>query len=194
MSDIKSMTVSTVISSISSGEMKVNDLATLYGKTDRTIQKYIKSLGYVWNPKERQYSPTGDSYSNDNDSKLFTDIVESYSVVDNKKPTKTVNSTVDNKKSTNNSNGRVNSTVENEKPINNSNARLNNTVDSTKVKNTVDSIDRILFGKSIESQRVQRAYYIDRDIASIIDTVDNKQKSNLVNECLRRVFEEKGLL
>lgn len=177
MNDIKSMTVSTVISSISSGEMKVKDLATLYGKTDRTIQKYIKSLGYVWNPKERKYSPTGDSYSNDNDSKLFTDIVESYSVVDNKKPTKTVNSTVGNKK-----------------PTDNSNARTNSTVDSTKIKNTVDSIDRILFGKSIESQRVQRAYYIDRDIASIIDTVDNKQKSNLVNECLRRVFEEKGLL
>lgn len=181
MNDIKSMTVSTVISSISSGEIKVKDLATLYGKTDRTIQKYIKSLGYVWNPKERQYSPTGDTYSNDNDSKLFTDIVESYSVVDNKK-------------STNNSNARINSTVEHKKDTNNSNARLNSTVDNTKVKNTVDSIDRILFGKSIESQRVQRAYYIDRDIASIIDTVDNKQKSNLVNECLRRVFEEKGLL
>ena len=177
MNDIKGMTVSTIISSISSGEIKVKDLATLYGKTDRTIQKYIKSLGYVWSAKERKYLPTGESYSNDNDSKLFTDIVESYSVVDNKKPTKTVNSTVGNKN-----------------PTNNSNVRLNNTVDSTKVKNTVDSIDRILFGKSIESQRVQRAYYIDRDIASIIDTVDNKQKSNLVNECLRRVFKEKGLL
>ncbi|MGG2085396.1 hypothetical protein ABFY61_25835, partial [Lysinibacillus pakistanensis] len=89
---------------------------------------------------------------------------------------------------------RINSTVGNKKSANNSNARLNNTVDSIKVKNTVDSIDRILFGKSIESQRVQKAYYIDRDIANIIDTVDNKQKSNLVNECLRRVFEEKGLL
>lgn len=58
MNDIKSMTVSTVISSISSGEMKVEDLATLYGKTTRTIQKYIKTLGYVWNPKDLLVIPT----------------------------------------------------------------------------------------------------------------------------------------
>jgi len=172
MNDIKSMDVSTVISSISSGQIKVKDLATAYSKTDRTIQKYIKSLGYIWNAKERQYLPTGDSYNIDNDSKLFADIVESYSVVENKKPTKTVDSTIENKKATDNS------TVENNIVTNNS---------------TVDSIDMILFGKSIESQRVQRAYYIDRDVASVIDTVDNKQKSNLVNECLRRVFKEKGL-
>jgi len=173
MNDIKSMDVSTVISSISSGQIKVKDLATAYGKTDRTIQKYIKSLGYVWSAKERQYLPTGDYYNSDNNSKLFADIVESYSTVENKKPTKTVNSTVEHKKATSNS------TVENESATNNG---------------TVDSIDMILFGKSIESQRVQRAYYIDRDVASVIDTVDNKQKSNLVNECLRRVFKEKGLL
>ena len=170
MSDIKSMDVSTVISSISSGQMKVSDLASVYGKTDRTIQKYIKSLGYTWSAKERKYLAEGDSYNSVNDSKLFTEIVESYSTVDNNKSTKTIND---------NSNKRVNNTVDN-----------NNVTDVS----TVDSIDRILFSKSVESQRVQRAYYIDKDIASVIDTVDNKQKSNLVNECLRRIFKEKGLL
>lgn len=168
MNDIKSMIVSTVISSISSGQMKVSDLATAYGKTDRTIQKYIKSLGYIWSPKEKVYLPTGDSYDSINDSKLFTEIVESYSTVANKKTTKTVNDSVT--------------------------KRVNNTVDNTNDISTVDSIDRILFSKSVESTRVQRAYYIDKDIANIIDKVDNKQKSNLVNECLRRIFEEKGLL
>lgn len=170
MNDIKSMTVSTVISSVSSGQMKVDDLASVYGRSNRTIQKYIKSLGYVWNAKEGKYLPTGDSYDSVNDSKLFTEIVESYSTVNKSKSTKTVN--------------------------NNSNRRVNSTVDKTNVtiNNTVDSIDEILFGKSTESQRVQRAYYLDEDIASVIDTVDNKQKSNLVNECLRRIFKEKGLL
>ncbi|PJO40549.1 hypothetical protein CWD94_27580, partial [Lysinibacillus xylanilyticus] len=61
-------------------------------------------------------------------------------------------------------------------------------------KNKVDSIDAILFGKSIDNDRVQRAYYLDKDIAEIIDNVESKQKSNLVNACLRKVFEEKGLL
>lgn len=170
MTDIKSMNVSTVISSISSGQMKVKDLALAYGKADRTIQKYIKSLGYVWSAKERKYLPVGDSYDSVNDNKLFNEIVESYSIVENKKPTKTV---------TNNSNGNSNSTIDSTKKTNN---------------RTVDSIDAILFGKSIESQRVQRAYYLDKDIATIIDNVDGKQKSNLVNECLRKVFEQKGLL
>ncbi|MBG9689949.1 hypothetical protein J1907_23790 (plasmid) [Lysinibacillus sphaericus] len=170
MNDIKSMTVSTVISSITSGQIKVSDLATTYGKADRTIQKYIKSLGYIWSPKEKVYLATGDSYDSVNDSKLFTEIVESYSTVANKKPTKTV---------TNNSTKRVDGVVDN--------------VNATDIS-SVDSIDKILFSKSVESQRVQRAYYIDKDIARIIDTVDNKQKSNLVNECLRRIFEEKGLL
>jgi len=173
MSDIKSMDVSTVISSLASGQIKVNDLALAYGKTDRTIQKYIKSLGYTWSAKLKKHLPAGESYDVANDSKLFAEIVESYSTVDNEKSTKTVNSTVKHKKATNNS------TIEKEKAIDNS---------------TADSIDMILFGKSIESQRVQRAYYIDKDVASVIDTVDNKQKSNLVNECLRRVFKEKGLL
>lgn len=170
MSDIKSMDVSTVISSISSGQIKVSDLASVYGKTDRTIQKYIKTLGYVWIPKGKKYLPTGDSYDSINDSKLFTEIVESYSTVANNKPTKTVKG--------------------------NSTKIINNTVDNANDTgiSTVDSIDRILFSKSVESQRVQRAYYIDKDIASVIDTVDNKQKSNLVNECLRRIFKEKGLL
>lgn len=170
MNEIKGMTVSTVVSSISSGQIKISDLANTYGKTDRTIQKYIKSLGYVWSPKGKKYLPTGDSYNSVNDSKLFNEIVESYSTVDNNKPTKTIN---------NNSNKIVNNTIDN-----------NNVTDIS----TVDSIDRILFSKSVESQRVQRAYYIDKDIASVIDTVDNKQKSNLVNECLRRIFKEKGLL
>lgn len=168
MDDIKSMSVSTVISSISSGQIKVNDLAITYGKTDRTIQKYIKSLGYIWNPKEKGYLPTGDSYDSVNDSKLFTEIVESYSTVANKKPTKAV-------------------TVSNTK-------KLNSTVDSSNVVSTPDSIDKILFSESVDSNRVQRAYYIDKDILKVIDKVDNKQKSNLVNECLRRIFEEKGLL
>lgn len=169
MNNIKSMTVSTVISSVISGQIKVSDLASVYGKSDRTIQKYIKELGYVWDAKESKYLATGDSYDSLNDSKLFTEIVESYSTVGNKKPAKTV---------TNNSNNKVNSTV-----------------DSTiKNNDTVDSIDMILFGKSTESQRVQRAYYLDEDIARIIDKVDNKQKSNLVNECLRKIFKEKGLL
>ncbi|PJO45399.1 hypothetical protein, partial [Lysinibacillus xylanilyticus] len=129
-------------------------------------QKHIKSLGYVWDAKERKYLPTGDSYNKENDNKLFSDFVEPNPMQElGKKETRT---------SSNNK-----STVKVVKEVD---------------KNKVDSIDAILFGKSIDNDRVQRAYYLDKDIAEIIDNVESKQKSNLVNACLRKVFEEKGLL
>lgn len=171
MADIKSMDVSTVISSIASGLIKVNDIAQVYGKTDRTIQKHIKALGYVWSAKERKYLPTGDSYSEGNDTKLFSEFVEFNNANSTDKKTKS----------------RVNST-------NKSTIKSTDKGTDKIVEGNSDNIDLILFGKSIDNNRVQRAYYIDKDLAGIIDGVDNKQKSNLVNACLRKIFEEKGLL
>lgn len=163
MNDIKSMNVSTVIDSISKGEIKVKDIASVYNKTDRTIQKHIKTLGYVWDAKARKYLATGEGYNKDNDTKLFTEIVEP---------------------------NPLNTTVEKNKSRSNSTNKSTNKVEVS----SFDSIDLILKGTNINNSRVQRAYYLDNDIATIIDSVDNKQKSNLVNECLRKVFKEKGLL
>lgn len=56
----------------------------------------------------------------------------------------------------------------------------------------LDMIDVLLNLKPVE--RVQRGYYLDKDLADIIDKVTGNQRSNLVNECIRKVFEEKGLL
>jgi len=35
---------------------------------------------------------------------------------------------------------------------------------------------------------------LDNDVLQIIDNVDSGIKSELVNECLRKVFKEKGLI
>jgi hypothetical protein len=41
---------------------------------------------------------------------------------------------------------------------------------------------------------VYRGFYFDDDVLSIIDQVPKSYKSELVNEALRKVFKEKGLL
>ncbi|GAB1794780.1 hypothetical protein PMEGAS228_12980 [Priestia megaterium] len=44
------------------------------------------------------------------------------------------------------------------------------------------------------SKRVYRDFYFDDDVLRIIDRVPKNYKSELVNEALRKVFKEKGLV
>lgn len=59
---------------------------------------------------------------------------------------------------------------------------------------TVDAIDLLLQSPKDRSKRVYRGFYFDNDVLSIIDRVPKSYKSELVNEALRKVFKEKGLL
>jgi len=62
-------------------------------------------------------------------------------------------------------------------------------------KHEGDSIDRILNQqeRSVES-KIYRGFYMDDDVSRVIDSVGRGNKSELVNEALRKVFKEKGLL
>ena len=55
----------------------------------------------------------------------------------------------------------------------------------------LDAIDKLLMPATKE-KRIYRGYYIDADLLNIIDKSDNK--SALINECIRAVFKQKGLL
>lgn len=55
----------------------------------------------------------------------------------------------------------------------------------------LDAIDKLLMPATKE-KRIYRGYYFDADILAIIDKSDNK--SALINECIRAVFKQKGLL
>ncbi|MGZ0132638.1 hypothetical protein ACXKZH_11010 [Priestia megaterium] len=59
---------------------------------------------------------------------------------------------------------------------------------------TVDAIDLLLQSPKDRSKRVYRGFYFDDDVLSIIDRVPKSYKCELVNEALRKVFKEKGLL
>ncbi|MBU8855711.1 hypothetical protein BGM24_27720, partial [Bacillus sp. FJAT-26377] len=58
----------------------------------------------------------------------------------------------------------------------------------------VDAIDILLQSPKDRSKRVYRGFYFDNDVLSVIDRVPKSYKSELVNEALRKVFKEKGLL
>jgi len=58
----------------------------------------------------------------------------------------------------------------------------------------VDAIDLLLQSPKDRSKRVYRGFYFDNDVLSIIDRVPKSYKSELINEALRKVFKEKGLL
>ena len=55
-----------------------------------------------------------------------------------------------------------------------------------------DAIDKLLMPVKDKPKRIYRGYYFDADILAIIDKSDNK--SALINECIRAVFKQKGLL
>ncbi|MGG4334934.1 HTH domain-containing protein, partial [Priestia aryabhattai] len=65
---------------------------------------------------------------------------------------------------------------------------------SSSKASTVDAIDLLLQSPKDRSKRVYRGFYFDDDVLSIIDRVPKSYKSELVNEALRKVFKEKGLL
>ena len=162
------MTLSEVIAGIGTGELKVKEIAQALDKSDRTVSKRIKSFGYKWNSKGVKYEPVLDSYNPDNDSKIFVELFDQSPIKRAVKASQEVKKAKDEVASTK------------EKPS------------QKQAKQSYDTIDSILFGKS--EARVQRAYYIDADLAEIIDKVEGKQKSNLVNECIRKVFQDKGIL
>lgn len=174
--EIKTMTVSEIIENISKGQLKVKDVAEAFGKSDRTVQTKIKKLGYKWDAKLATYTPTGDTYSHENDSKVFAELFDASPIRKAQEASQKVRQKV--QKEVQQSSKEIASTKEN--------------TSNKKEKKSFDAIDSILSGK--QQSRVQRAYYIDQDLADIIDKVEGKQKSSLVNECIRRVFQEKGIL
>jgi len=61
-------------------------------------------------------------------------------------------------------------------------------------KGTSDILDVLLVRTKSSPKRVYQGFYFDKDVLSIINSVPKNYKSELVNEALRKVFKEKGLL
>jgi hypothetical protein len=60
----------------------------------------------------------------------------------------------------------------------------------------LDTLDILLQASKMkaEQKRIYRGFYWDEDILKVLDSIKHGNKSDVVNEALRKVFREKGLL
>ena len=160
------MKVKEMLESIQDKKLTVGEIASNYNFSTRTIQTKIKNLGFDWDSKASKYIFNGDDNSV---MDMNIDIIFA-------KGAKINNAS---KKNSANKSKKV------AKPISNKNA------DTSKSEN--DIIDKLLNGEKKE-KKIYRGFYLEKEIMAIIDRVDEGDKSKFVNECLRKVFQEKGLL
>lgn len=177
------MLVVDVISAIESNNTSIKELSKQHNVSDRTIQSKIKKLGFKWIPTERRYEFVGDDLEKTNAVKWESLFLP----VNTRTQNKPIKAQIEeNQNDSNSESTSILKVKENQKTI----ARK---VVVNQKHDEIDSIDRILAGKE-GAGRKYRGFYFDSDVLSIIDSVSGGKKSELVNECLRRVFKEKGLL
>jgi hypothetical protein len=85
-------------------------------------------------------------------------------------------------------------------PINNDNANVNNNINNDQIQqNEPDFLDTLLEpGQKKKNDLILTGIYLQPDLAKILDSLGKKggrgAKSRLVNDALRKLFNEKGLL
>ncbi|MQR84709.1 HTH domain-containing protein [Bacillus megaterium] len=168
------MLVKKILNGIMMKEITIKELADQYGVSTRTIQSKIKKLGYEWDSKESIYRYVGEE-----SEPLDVD----FSTLISK------NSKMSAEQKLANSEVAASTSYVNESESTNDSFEKASTNAST-----VDAIDILLQHPKERSKRVYRGFYFDDDVLKIIDNVPKSYKSELVNEALRKVFKEKGLL
>lgn len=209
------MLVKDMIKAIDNKKLKIVDLCDQFGFSDRTIQKKIRKLGFEWDSKAGKYSFTGtdktvfdkaisevfknnirnasrlNSQSNiksevEKEVKIANEEVASTVQTANKR---TVKKDSESTPEITNNIASTRNIKSNRNNVNKRNVKKTNKQDIDK---TSDNIDLLLAGK--KAKKEFRGFYLDSDVASVIDSVNSGIKSELVSECLRKVFKEKGLL
>ncbi|MGG3805841.1 HTH domain-containing protein [Metabacillus fastidiosus] len=165
------MLVKDVINKIINKEITIKDLAKQFQVSNRTVQNKIKRLGYEWDSKNAKYNYVG---SEPEPLEVKFDSLFNNNHIASKELAK-------------------------EELIQNENETASTVIDSTKLvtknqnKSEYDAID-LLLASETKAKRIYRGFYFDEDIINIIDSVDKRKKSELINQALRKIFEEKGLL
>lgn len=168
------MLVKEILNKIMVKEITIKELADTYDVSTRTIQLKIKKLGYEWDSKQSIYR-----YVGEDPEPLDLDFSTLISKT-NKMPAE--------QKQTNSEVAASVSNVDKSESTSASFSKASTTASK------VDAIDLLLQNPQKRSKRVYRGFYFDDDVLSIIDRVPKSYKSELINEALRKVFKEKGLL
>lgn len=176
------MLVKELIYKIENKEIKIKDLALQFEVSDRTIQNKIKNLGYKWDSKNSKYDYVG---ADPEPTEIEFDRL--FSKKDNNSKKIVNDPTLNKNEKSLKNNDDINKIVN--KKVNESNKKV-----SGKENDSEYDIIDVLLERKPKSERVYRGFYFDKDIIEIIDSVEKRKKSELVNQVLRKVFKEKGLL
>lgn len=168
------MLVKKMLNGIMMKEITIKELADRYDVSTRTIQSKIKKLGYEWDSKESIYRYVGEE-SEPVDVDFSTLISKNSKMPAEQKL----------------ANSEVAASIS---YLNESESTSASSLKASTTTSKVDAIDILLQSPKDRSKRVYRGFYFDNDVLSIIDRVPKSYKSELVNEALRKVFKEKGLL
>ncbi|MFS0621813.1 hypothetical protein [Priestia megaterium] len=166
------MLVKKMLNGIMMKEITIKELADQYNVSTRTIQLRIKKLGYEWDSKQSIYRYVGEE-------------PEPLEVDFNTLISKNSKVPAEQKQTT----SEIAASI-----INMNESESTSTSFPKASASKVDAIDILLQNPKDRSKRVYRGFYFDDDVLSIIDRVPKSYKSELVNEALRKVFKEKGLL
>ncbi|MED3860876.1 HTH domain-containing protein [Priestia megaterium] len=168
------MLVKKMLNGIMMKEITIKELADQYDVSTRTIQLRIKKLGYEWDNKQSIYRYVGEE-------------PEPLEVDFNTIISKTNKMPVEQKQT----NSEIAASIS---YLNESESTSDSVSKASTTISKVDAIDLLLQSPKDRSKRVYRGFYFDDDVLSIIDRVPKSYKSELVNEALRKVFKEKGLI
>ncbi|MGX1373477.1 hypothetical protein RKD56_000566 [Priestia megaterium] len=168
------MLVKEILNKIMVKELTIKELADTYDVSTRTIQLKIKKLGYEWDSKQSIYRYVGEDRE-PLDLDFGTLISKNSTMLVEQKQT----------------NSEVAASVS---YVNESESTSASYSKASTTASKVDAIDLLLHHPKERSKRVYRGFYFDDDVLGIIDRVPKSYKSELVNEALRKVFKEKGLL
>lgn len=178
------MLVRDVIAGIESKELSVKQLSEQYNVSDRTVQNKIKSLGFKWHPSKAVYEYI------EQDGKQDEILASSFDSLFNS-TNKSKNANTRTNKSRSERTSKNTSISRSESEIASTSESIDESLEiASDIEN--DIIDILLSGKNINSKRTYRGFYFDADVLEIVDRASNK--SELINQALRKVFKDKGLL
>ena len=160
------MLVKEVIQGMEAGTITGKQLSEQYAISTRTISKKIKQLGYLYDNTNKTYTFIGDDLETAENTDFGALFRQNIRIYD--------------------------ATLPAPKPIKQITDKPKPTASKPKPSaKEPDAIDKLLMPATKE-KRIYRGYYFDADLLNIIDASPNK--SALINECIRAVFKQKGLL
>lgn len=174
------MLVREIIDGMAHKTITRNELAEKYAITNRTISNILKRLGFEWSKEEGKHKYLGDA--DEFESIMNKDFQELLYNPQKQNATRKIRATTAKKTPSN-----VNTLEQREKPSEAQNKPY------SELDESLSKIDELL-NSGIKREKVYKGFYIDEDLANVIDSVADGNKSKLVNEVLRAVFQSKGLL